>query len=444
MPRLKKYVESSDQTGYYVLANAGRPVTLQTTELAEKIFSLLGYTANEPLPSEFVWTMFDFDILYTSKSLESDLTDRPKTDTTKILEEIEAQLDEDDLSLLRSYLEDYTGPDEVEVREFLDRLDDAVIEATDVSKHFDISSPPQSIAEAKEWLISQGIKKSTIVSTEKSYNWKKYMLRSAQTFATHSNRVENSVRLDDHGFLEYELSRDRTGEKINIRDERVREDINRDYRVQITYSTGECEICEVKDGFLKNYENKDATIGGRFRMKSMLDWILPENEVEFKPITLPIWVKSNHFGEIMSPNFEDDSLSDRPIQELESMLTDWEQQLQASVGVDMRSRSELNPDVGNSNLVPSYPLLYLIYKTADEPHAIEEAAARINNEIEDVEFDNMEVVTVDRISNSGNPVVTSSSGEYILDKGNEGELYLVTPPTGDVSHGTVIAHIDDI
>ncbi|TKX45553.1 hypothetical protein EXE41_11045 [Halorubrum sp. SD690R] len=179
-------------------------------------------------------------------------------------------------------------------------------------------------------------------------------------------------------------------------------------------------------------------------MKSMLDWILPENEVEFKPITFPIWVKSNHFGEIMSPNFEGESLSDRPIQELESMLTDWEQQLQSSVRIEMSSRSELNTDVADSELLPSYPLLYLIYKAADEPHTIEEAAARINNEIEDVEFDNMELVTVDRISNSGNPVVTSSSGEYILDKGNEGESYLVTSPTGDVSHGTVIAHIDDI
>lgn len=446
MPRLKKYVESSNQTGYYVLANAGRPVTLQTTELAEKIFSLLGYTPNEPLPSELVWTMFEFDILYTSKSLDSDSTDRPKTDATRILEEIESQLDENDLSMLRSYLEDYTGPDEVEVEEFLDRLDDAEIEATEVSEHFDIRSPPQSITEAREWLISQGVEESALANSEENYNKQKYILRSTQTFATHSHRVENSVQIDDHGCLEYEVSRDRDSEKIYIRDDRLREDVDRDYRVRITYSVGGCEVCDVENGFLKNYENIDARVGARFRMSSMLDWIVPENEVEFEPIAFPIWTKSNHFEEIMSPNFESESLSDRPIQELESMLTDWEQQLQSFLGIDIILGTKQNPEISDSYWSPSYPLLHLIHKTAEEPLRIEEAAARIEDKIGDknFDFDNVELVTVDRISNSGNPVVTPPRGQYILDNGEKGELYLVAPPTENSSHGTVIAHIDDI
>ena len=446
MPRLKKYVESSNQTGYYVLANAGRPVTLQTTELAENIFSLLGYTPNEPLPSELVWTMFEFDILYTSKSLDSDSTDRPKTDVTKILEDIESQLDENDLSVLRSYLEDYTGPDEVEVEEFLDRLDDAEIEATEVSEHFDIGSPPQSIAEAKEWLRSQGIEESALATSEESYNKQKYILRSIQTFATHSHKVENSVSIDDHGCLEYKLSRDRDGEIIHIRDDRLREDVDRDYHVRITYSTGGYEICDVEGGFMKNYENIDTKLGARFRMSSMLDWILPENEVEFNPITFPIWVKSNHFEEIMSPNFEGESLNDRPIQELESMLTDWEQRLQSFVGIDLIQGTKQNSDVADNYWSPSYPLLHLIHKTAEEPLRIEEAATRIEDRIEDknVDFGNVEIVTVDRISNSGNPVVTTPGGEYILDNGEKGELYLVTPPTENSSRGTVVGHLDNI
>lgn len=443
MPRLKKYVESSDQTGYYVLANAGRPVTLQTTELADKIFSLLGYKTNEPLPSELVWTMFDFDILYTSKSLDPDSTDRPKTDATKILEEIEAHLNEEDLSVLRSYLEDYTGPDKIEVREFLDGLDDAGVESAKINEHFDISSPPQSIAEVKEWLISQGIEGTELVAIEESYNKQKYVLRSVQTFFTHSYRVENSIRISDHGCLEYELSRDRTGETIHIRDDRLRTDVDRDYRVQITYSTGGREVCDVKDGFMRNYENIDTRVGARFRMNSMLDWILPENEVEFEPISFPIWVKSDHFEEIISPNFEGKSLSDRPIQELESMLTDWEQQLQSSTGLNLNPGSNPNPHVANNYLSPSYPLLYLIHKVADRPHTIDEAAVRIENLIGNVDFDNVMLVTVDRISNSGNPVVSSPEGEYILDKGEEGESYLVTPPTGDSPRGTVITPVDN-
>lgn len=130
MPTLKSYTDDSPQSGHYILANVGgsRPITIQVTELGEQILQKAGYGGGDNVPTKVVWSMFDIGILYTSGTIN----DPPKTvddpDETFRQLGIANKLSEREQVQLIRYLNEYSGPNQAEVddlRETLEQSGDA-------------------------------------------------------------------------------------------------------------------------------------------------------------------------------------------------------------------------------------------------------------------------------------------------------------------------------
>ncbi|SEH62949.1 hypothetical protein SAMN05192561_11534 [Halopenitus malekzadehii] len=280
MPRLKRYVESSEQDGYYVLAHTGQPVTLQVSDLGYVIFHFLGYSPNEGLPSKLVWAMYDIDILYSSSSVDLERENQNISQLIEVLDDLDLdkEFGAEDRRRLVEYLKNYEGPDKEDVQEFIERIglsDDIEIPG---------KSPnpiPTNFKEALSLIERHASSRSDFETSVSRIHDQNYTKASIQSFANHPHLVEESIEVRPHGVIQYELSRDRKGETIIVRDKRITEDDPYDYSIRIKYSTGGKEIATVKDGYLQEYHNHDASVGARFRISSMLDWILPTTEVEF-------------------------------------------------------------------------------------------------------------------------------------------------------------------
>ena len=118
MPTLKQYVDKSDKSGFYILANVGgsHPVTLQVTSVGEKILEKSGYNDGQNIPSKIVWSMHDIGIIYTDNTLDN------QPDASESTVEIFSQMNvtnsltREERNELISYLQDYSGPDKAQVR----------------------------------------------------------------------------------------------------------------------------------------------------------------------------------------------------------------------------------------------------------------------------------------------------------------------------------------
>lgn len=73
MPTLREYKPSSKKSGYYIQANVGgsHPITLQVTAIAQTIFQQTSYKPDQSVPTKLIWAMYDLNLLYTHKSLDS-------------------------------------------------------------------------------------------------------------------------------------------------------------------------------------------------------------------------------------------------------------------------------------------------------------------------------------------------------------------------------------
>lgn len=112
MPKLKEYTETSDQSGFYLLANVGgsHPVTLQVTTLGEQILQKCGYSSEDNVPTKVVWSMFDVGILYTSGTINQPPNVTEGTDEIFYQLGVANKLSSEERNQLLRYLEEYTGP----------------------------------------------------------------------------------------------------------------------------------------------------------------------------------------------------------------------------------------------------------------------------------------------------------------------------------------------
>lgn len=118
MPTLRRYVPSSDKTGFYLQANvgAGAPVTLQVSSLAGRIFTDNGYDDEDTVPTKLVWAMYDVGLVSTSGST------RAKSKGANVYKAftqngVSARLSEQTRKELVQYLSDYRGPQKKRVRQ---------------------------------------------------------------------------------------------------------------------------------------------------------------------------------------------------------------------------------------------------------------------------------------------------------------------------------------
>ncbi|WP_299330836.1 SHOCT domain-containing protein [Haloplanus sp.] len=125
MPELKSYTDDSPKTGHYILANVGgsHPITIQVTDLGERILRKAGYRGGDNVPTTVVWSMFDIGILYTSGTIN----DPPETvddpDETFRQLGVANNLTEREREQLLNYLNEYTGPNQAEVDDLRETIE---------------------------------------------------------------------------------------------------------------------------------------------------------------------------------------------------------------------------------------------------------------------------------------------------------------------------------
>jgi len=117
MPTLRRYVPSSDKTGFYIQANVGRgaPVTLQVSQLAGRIFTDNGYGDEDTVPTKLVWAMYDVGLLSIGNS-NSRTTKSANVYSAFTSTGASAGLSDVTRRLLLDYLDDYQGAQQGRVR----------------------------------------------------------------------------------------------------------------------------------------------------------------------------------------------------------------------------------------------------------------------------------------------------------------------------------------
>jgi hypothetical protein len=142
MPTLNKYAKSNEKTGYFVRANVGgsHPVTLQTTDVAERIFDDNGYSDGSSVPTKLVWSMYDVDLLYTESSINSET---PSHSFGSLSDAVTgSNLTEGTRQDLIQYFGTYSGPHQQEVSKVLSDLRRTT--STGEIPTFDSSEPVKS------------------------------------------------------------------------------------------------------------------------------------------------------------------------------------------------------------------------------------------------------------------------------------------------------------
>lgn len=124
MPKLKEYIEDSDQSGFYILANVGQshPITLQVTDLGKQILQKCGYESGDNVPTKIVWSMFDVGILYTSSTINEPPEVTENTDEIFRQLNVANKLTSEERSRLIDYLKEYSGPNEAQVKSLQNEL----------------------------------------------------------------------------------------------------------------------------------------------------------------------------------------------------------------------------------------------------------------------------------------------------------------------------------
>lgn len=146
MPSLNKYALSSEKSGYYVRANVGgsHPVTLQTTNVAERVFEDNNYSDGSTIPTKLVWSMYDVDLLYTESSL-SGSTPSHQTHATLSDTVNDSQLTPSTRNDLVEYFSSYTGPHQQAVTKVLNDLRETI--STDSVQTYDVDTPARTAAD---------------------------------------------------------------------------------------------------------------------------------------------------------------------------------------------------------------------------------------------------------------------------------------------------------
>lgn len=136
MPTVRAYSDSSEKSGFYILANVGgsHPITLQVSSIAERILRSTGYQDGDDVPNKVVWAMYDVGILFTSGSIETIPEQSIQIDKIFSQLNVANRLTAAEQSQLLNYLKDYTGPNRSNVQSLQSKLESIEPEETESSE----------------------------------------------------------------------------------------------------------------------------------------------------------------------------------------------------------------------------------------------------------------------------------------------------------------------
>lgn len=331
MPTLNQYTKSNDKEGYYIRANigTGSPITLQVSDLAERILELLDYDPPATVPTKLVWNMYDVGLLYTLNSLSSAM-DSEETDSSDFLAklDLDSTLSPERENEIIRELKEYDGPDTEEVDELIERLEESSTTSPD-------SSPDgnENISLLQRWAQNPD-KISDLIKSFDGYE--EFAASSIETFARHPHSEVPPIWLQDTGAIKYKLKKKNKSRDIFIYD--IRFHPQYDFKVIIDRGDDRREIADVsRNGHIIDYRNEAGRIGSRIRISGMLDWIVPDEKILAEiPSSSDMYVSggiTEYEGEELEVILEPDSVDSSNL----------------VVGVVDRISTSDNPVVGNSD-----------------------------------------------------------------------------------------------
>jgi len=142
MPTLKKYVDSSEKTGLYILANVGgnAPVTLQVSSLGETILRKSEYQPEDTVPSKLVWSMHEVGLSYTSGGETAARERQYDISSVDEFTTVSSRLTEAERQQLIDLLYEYSGPGNAQIESLIREIEEVAVRSEEtVSDHPDTS-----------------------------------------------------------------------------------------------------------------------------------------------------------------------------------------------------------------------------------------------------------------------------------------------------------------
>lgn len=300
MPTLNEYSPDNKKEGYFVRANVGgnHPITLQVSIIASRIFKALEYDDGDAVPTKLVWSMFDFDMLYTLSSVDVE-SSAPDIDPSEVFREfdLDNKLSDEERAELASYLEAYDGPDADRINklreELIEDLTQADIGSNDIQNDSwfpNFYKLPKSTEEVKQtltgWSPEDMVERShkALLLNEPFVKW------SVRTFATHDALDETPIVSIEDKRIKYRLNSPNGNKKLTVTDCRGHEervsrnnarDCDYDYFIRRVLSDGTVEKAYLYQDIIIKYESYNGDKGSRTLLKYDLEDILPPNRSYF-------------------------------------------------------------------------------------------------------------------------------------------------------------------
>lgn len=243
MPTLNKYAQSNKKTGHFVRANVGgsHPVTLQTTNVAERVFRDNGYSNGSTVPTKLVWSMYDVDLLYTESSLSAST---PSHSFSSLSDAVNgSKLTEETRHGLIEYFSSYTGSHQRAVSRILEELRRTI--STDTVEKYDISDPVESTTAFFEKYSNQAIDELNRMLDERE----EPVHSSLLTFAQRAPQLEG-IETTGRPSIAYQFTPLSVAGEVTVYDLTISDGrgSNGQYDYRIEYRDGPTSSVYVRDG----------------------------------------------------------------------------------------------------------------------------------------------------------------------------------------------------
>ncbi len=287
MPTLRKYKPSSKKNGYYIQANVGgsHPITLQVTPIAGKILRKTGYKPNKSIPTKLVWAMYDLDLLYTKKSLD---TSNPQdVSTGAVLRNLDLgnRLSRRELNEVINYIDEYSGPQIQALKHLKNDLTNAAESGADAKNSVNQSDIPKTTEEAVSCLftITNGIRQ---FRQARQNTDDLYLLKSFQNFMTHPYVDFEQTEVTDDGELRYTLTHPEKENTYRLTDQLPpRKGMgfhDTDYVIQIPDENGNATGV-IEDEAIVGFAPAESNSYDKKDLEEDLKWILSIKPVDTNP-----------------------------------------------------------------------------------------------------------------------------------------------------------------
>lgn len=257
-----------------------KPVTLQVTLLASRIFKLVGYEDGDAIPKKLVDLMYDLDMLYILTSYDQEATPESRNPEA-VLDDlgILAKLTDEEKGMLVSYLESYSGPQEEYVEELRERLigeDQKLKDQQGIDSDFSFESPPAGSIEIRSLFLSwagEDIREEAEAALQLC---EPFIWRSVRTFFRHDSLTDEPIfELGDKKIV-YELEPVRNNRTLLIADERGN-DRKQDYTITRVHRDNTVEKAKVSYNALLDHTERGGS-GNYVMMSWDVDKITPPSE----------------------------------------------------------------------------------------------------------------------------------------------------------------------